>query len=318
MTWAEFKALVIEELGTDGTRRGIETLRLRAMRDAVLDLQRYIRAFRQGHSTTYQEADLTVIGYAHQGALAAQAKPKAFYIISTGDTVTAGTTDNPNITRNRLDFVAWENRHAMVADQFGSRRYQYTISPFSTLFLVHPLVNDETELKVVFDGMKLDFEDDDDVPWPIQTSEAVAAYVKRRILNEIDRRPDLARESQLLYIEKRLALYREQQESQTADGRDEEYEAGVVPNPAPFAGFGAQGIPFLSTVTQLTGSDETALAAVPTIGITPPYAVQILRGGITEEWVLTATAVATIPGVSQRGNDWAAGTNEKAWLINSP
>lgn len=231
MTWSDFKALVIEGLGPDGTRRGVETLRVRAMRDGVLDLQRYIRAFRTGHTTDYEVADLEEIGFAHLGTLPANAKPKAFYIISTGETVEEGTTDDPNIVRNRLDYVAWENRHGMVADQYGERNYQYSVSPFSTAFLVHPLINDETYLKVVWDGLKSDFEDADTLPttWPDQMAEAVAAYVKRRILLEIDKRPDLAREHYAMYLEKRLALYREQQESKAASGKDEEYGVTEVP-----------------------------------------------------------------------------------------
>jgi hypothetical protein len=322
MTWSDFKALVIEELGPDGTRRGIETLRVRAMRDGVLDLQRYIRAFRQGHVTTYQVADLETIGYSHLGTLPANAKPKAFYIISTGEIVEAGVTDDPNIVRNRLDYVAWENRHAMVADRYGARNYQYAVSPFSTTFLVHPLVNDETYLKVVWDGLKMDFADVDTVPttWPDQMAEAVAAYVKRKILLEIDKRPDLAREHYALYVEKRLALFREQQESQIADGKDEEYEVSTIPNPAPFANFGAQGVPFLSTVSGLSGVTNAYLSAVPTTGITPNYAVQFLNGTtlLIEEWVLKTSTAADDPtnGVL-RPNDYAASTNEKVWFKQS-
>lgn len=80
MIFAEFKAAVLEELGTDGTRRGIETFRTRAIRDAMIDLQRYIRAFRQGHATVYTANDLVTKACAMIGPLPAQAKPKAFYI----------------------------------------------------------------------------------------------------------------------------------------------------------------------------------------------------------------------------------------------
>lgn len=321
MTWAEFKALVIEELGPDGTRRGIETLRVRAMRDGVLDLQRYIRAFRTGHTTDYQVADLEAIGYAHLGTLPANAKPKAFYIISTGDTVTSGTTDNPNIVRNRLDYVAWENRHAMVADRFGERNYQYSVSPFSTTFLVHPLVNDETYLKIVWDGMKMDFDDGDTLPttWPDQMAEAVAHFVKTKILLNIDKRLDLAGANDVVYRERRLALYREQQESRTASGRDEEYEVATIPNPAPFQDFGAQGVPFLSTVTDISGVTNAFLSAVPTTGITPNYAVQFLNSStsLVEEWVLKAGTDAS-DGISiQRPNDYDGSTNAKVWYKQS-
>lgn len=318
MTYDEFKDAVLEELGPDGTRRGIEALRTRAIKNAVIDLQRYIRAYRDGHTTTYQEVDLQEIGYSHIGALPAQAKPKALYIVSTGETVEEGTTDNPNIVRNRLDFVAWENRQGMIDGRWDARSYQYAISPFSLQFLVHPLVNDETYLLVVWDGLKMDFEDDDVVPWPEQAAEAVGCFVKSKILRTIDRRIDLAQAEWANYVAKRLALWREQNESQSADGKDEEYAVGTVPNPAPFANFGAQGIPFLATVTQLEGADTTALAAVPTTGIAAPYTVQVLIGGALETWVLTASTVANDPSNGAlRPNDYAATTNEKVWVQNS-
>lgn len=81
MTYAELKAAVLEDLGTDGTRRGIEAMRLRKIREACVDLQRFIRGYREGHTTRYTESDLEEKGYAHLGTLPAQAKPKAFYII---------------------------------------------------------------------------------------------------------------------------------------------------------------------------------------------------------------------------------------------
>ncbi len=81
MTYSEFTTAVIEELGVDGNRRGIEALRTRAIRDAVIDLQRFIRAFRQGHSTTFTADDLEVVSNANLGRLPDQSKPKAFYIV---------------------------------------------------------------------------------------------------------------------------------------------------------------------------------------------------------------------------------------------
>jgi hypothetical protein len=240
MTWAEYVAAVNVELGVDGTRRGIDALRLRATRDAVIDLQRYIRQYRQGHTTTYQEADLTAKNYAHAGTLPAGAVAKAFYIVSTGDTVEEGTTDNPDCVRNRLDFCAWDQRQALlICNQYGSRDYFYTISPHARTFLVHPLVNDETYLLLVWDGLKMDFENADVVPFPEHSAEAAAAYVKYRILLEVDRRPDLAREwwdkrtGTGIYPSLRLALARDAREAQDADNQDEEYGATAVAPTAP-------------------------------------------------------------------------------------
>jgi hypothetical protein len=230
MTYAQFVALVVEELGVNGTRRGIEVQRARWIRDAVMDLQRFIRAYRQGHTTNYVVGDLTAKGYAHLGTLPDQAKPKAFYTISLV-LDSDGNLPNPNIYRNRMDFVAWENRQRMIDGEHDHRRYTYTISPFSKQFLVHPLINTETYLLLVWDGLKMDFADGDTVPFPIQAAEAVASYVLWKILKFVDKRLDLAREEYAAYGLRRLSLFREQNEAQFVDNKDEEYSATADPAP---------------------------------------------------------------------------------------
>lgn len=229
---------------------------------------------------------------------------------------------NSNIVRNRLDFVAWEDRqHPLIDNRHGARDYLYTISPHSRQFLVHPQLNDSTALFLVWDGLKMDFADTDILPIPAWASEAIAEYVKAKIARVIDRRLDLAQAAQAEYVRLRRALYREQQEAQSADGRDEEYAdrgAFTLP-PNAFAGFGASDIPFLSTVTQLAGSDTTALAHVPTTAITVPFVVEVLVDGATAQWTLRASTAASDPtnGVL-RPNDYAASTNEKVWFRLSP
>jgi hypothetical protein len=321
MTYAQFVAAVVEEMGPDGVRRGITALRTRAIRDAVIDLQRFIRAYRTGHSTRYDVADLEAKSFAHVGLLPAQAKPKALYIISTGDTVLTGTTDDPECVRNRLDYVAWEDRRTkMICNEFGTSDYLYSISPFSTQFMVHPLINDETYLKIVWDGLKMTFADGDVVPWPEWAAEAVAAYVKAKISFEIDKRPDVARgwydrvTQTGIYATLRRSLFREQQESQIANNRDEEYVEGDLSTPVPtiLADFGGQDIPFLRLVTSLTGS-ATSLDAIPTVSLTVPFTVEVVIGGVLQTWQLISGTTATGPGV-QRPADYAAGTNEKIWV----
>jgi hypothetical protein len=239
MTWATFTAAVLEQLGTDGTRRGIDALRTRAIRDAVVDLQRFIPAFRDGHTTRYDEADLTTKDYAQVGTMPTGAKPTAFYVVSEVPDAD-GVLPDPDCGRNALDFCAWNERQArMVCNQYGTRDYLYAVSPTGRVFMVHPLVNDETYLLVVWNGIKTDFEDADVVPWPENADEAVAAYVKWKILLQIDRRLDLAaqwfdlRSGTGIYPSARLKLFRDQRETQDAGGNDEEYGVTSEAAPAP-------------------------------------------------------------------------------------
>ena len=86
----------------------------------------------------------------------------------------------------------------------------------------------------------------------------------------------------------------------------------VPPSPVVPSGFAPQGIPFLSSVTQLAGTDFTALANVPTPGFVLPYAVEVLIGNMVQQWTLQAGTAATGPGY-QRPNDWSA-TNQVVWV----
>lgn len=230
MTYAAFVALVVEELGVNGNRRGIETQRARWIRDALMDLQRFIRPYRQGHTTTYEEDDLTEKGYAHLGELPLGAKPKAFYTVSLVPDAD-DELPNPNIERNRLDQRAWQDRQHMIDGRYDHRSYTVTISPFNRQFMVHPLINDETYLLMVWDGLKSDFQDNDLVPFPSQAAEAVASYVLWKILKFVDKRLDLAREEYAAYVLKRLSLFREENEAQFVDNKDDEYSQDADPAP---------------------------------------------------------------------------------------
>lgn len=304
MIWSDFKTAVIEELGVDGNRRGIDALRTRSMRDAVVDLQRYIRAFRTGQTSVYNVADLTAVDWAHLGTLPAQAKPKAFYIVSEVPNPDASLPD-PNCARNRLDFFPWQDRQHMICDKWGVRRYQYAISPYSTEFLVHPLVNDETYLLVVWDGIKMTFADGDTVPWPEQAAEAVAAYVKWKILLEVDKRLDLAREwydkgkSLGIYPNLRLALWREQNESQQADGKDEEYAAGS-PTPPGFRGSQAGSVSLAINDASKVIVFPLAFSAPPIVScwVVPPDNTGFVISADPDGSTITATGFTALFGAA--------------------
>lgn len=227
MTWDEFIDAVDEHLSVDAQRRGLEAFRARMARNAVADLQRYITAYQAGHTTTYEEADLEVMEHAMLGNLPAGATPHAFYIIST-KTESEGDA-HPDCHRNRLDFWKWEKRRELVCNPCARRVYAYALAPQGRMFLIHPALNDETELLLVWQGIKLDFGDDDEVPFPEQAAEAVAAYIKWRILLEIDKNPALAQTQYAIFVQKRTALYREEQEKQDAEKSDQEYSPASAP-----------------------------------------------------------------------------------------
>ncbi len=263
MIYSEYVDLVLEQLTVDAGRRGLEDFRAQQIRNSVVDLQRFIRGYRKGHTTTYAAADLTQIGCAARGNVPEHAIPEALYIQST--TVLARPpcdTDAP--VRNRLDMWPWVNRDHLSYAACDRRLYAYALSPYGNTFVIHPALNDETELLLVWEGIKRDFADGDTVPWPESASEASAAYVKWQINLQVDKNIPLVREYQALYNMKRLALYRDFQEKLDAEKMDEEPVSGIQPAP----GTNQEQ----SGSVSLTLNDVSAAVVFPTAFVTAPIA----------------------------------------------
>lgn len=229
MNYGDFKTYVLEHLSVDATRRGLEDFRARMIKNSVVELQRYIIAYRVGHTTSYQVADLLAEEHGMIGNMPADGIPEAFYIVST-ELDTAGNA-HPYCRRNRLDFVAWEDRHHLICSGCDRRLYGYAMSPDGRQFVIHPALNDSTYLLLVWDGIKINFDDGDTVPWPESASEASAAYVKWRISLEIDKNFVLAKEEQGIWLARKLSLYRDEQEKQDAEKPDQEYSDTLAPVP---------------------------------------------------------------------------------------
>lgn len=227
MTWTAFMAIVDEHLSVDANRRGLEDFRERTMRNAVVDLQRHIPAYQVGHTTTYAVADMDEIEHAMLGNLPATCIPSALYIYSTE--VDSEGDAHPDCKRNRLDFWDWENRHNLICNPCDLRLYAYAISPQGKEFMIHPVLNADTRLLLVWQGLKINFVGGDTVPWPEEAAEAVAAYVKWRILLEIDKNPALAQAQYAIFKNARGDLYLDERSKLNAEKADEEYPTSQAP-----------------------------------------------------------------------------------------
>ncbi len=75
------------------------------------------------------------------------------------------------------------------------------------------------------------------------------------------------------------------------------------------ASFGPQDIPFLSLVTQTTGTGNNALAAIPTTGLPTPFRVNTQIAG-DQDWILVAGIVTGSGTVAP--NDQASSL--KTWI----
>jgi hypothetical protein len=349
ITWATFLGAVNACLGPESLRRGIEAFRYQHMVNGLVDLQRYVKSFRQGNSTVFNAANLTVESRAMVGILPAGAKVKAFYIYSNAP------GDDGNCKRYKLDFYPWARRHEIICGRLDfktwwggccwggacptpptpatpdpnnlnpmswceTRAYVYSISPNLDNFVIYPPLNPYDSLLMVWDGYKSVFNAGDIVPYPIEASEAVAAYVLSKIHKLIDRDPQLAAADDLDYKNARRALVREYRDNLVTDGEDDEYGAALIPPPGEsFLTAGAQPIVLLQNITAILGTGANCLQAIVTSNpvLTGPLEVAIIIDGITQFWTLkTGTDATDVPNGICQAADWAA--SGLVWYQSNP
>ena len=227
MIWSDFVAQVKDQISVDANRRGLAAFNDRFMRNAVLDLQRYIPGYRTGNGTTFGVGNVTQLGKCSAVALPTGALPKEIwmYELKTGvDSL---------CHRYRLDYYPWEKRQDLIcgrldfldwtANGYGpsclcpnpptiplncagitfceQKGYVYAMAPHGKSFLVYPQVSSVSILYLIWDGYKTEFLGTDTIPFPDGASEAVAAYLKWRISLEVDKNIPLSREFQAAWKE---------------------------------------------------------------------------------------------------------------------
>jgi hypothetical protein len=317
-TWLQFVAIVKEHLTVDANRRGIETYVLRNIKNAVVDLQRFIIPYRDGHTSLYTEFELDEHGAAQLGELPAGAKPKAIYFQTT-----LGGADN-ECKRNRMDWFDWINRQKLICGDYRCNpgAYFYAIGPMGKKFMTYPKVSADqmTSILVVWEGLKIEFDDADIVPWPDDAAEAVAFYVKAQINLNVNGNPQLAQINQALYVSKRLALWRDANEALVANEPDEEYTVDV-PVPPVLPQFSPEDVKFLRTIATIEGAGVTAMVNIPTTTFTLPFAIMIQTSDYfplqAKVWVLKTGSDAHSPGDGiVRPADFNAGSPRTWYLSN--
>jgi hypothetical protein len=342
MLYSTFLAAVNALLGPEAIRQGTAGLRSQHITNALIDLQRYIPSYRIGNSTTFLAANLTVESQAMVGAMPLGAKPKAFYIYSNA------SGDDPNCKRYMLDRYPWKKRQDLLCGRLDfptwwsnccwgfpggvcppcptppvnpscpnpwswceERGYVYSVSPHLDSFIIYPSLNAYDSLLFIWDGYKSVFNPTDTVPYPIEASEAVAAYVLAKIRRQIDRDVNLARESWSDYLNARRSLIREYNENLVADGEDDEYLANLVAPPGEsFISAGATTVPLLQNITAIAGTTANCLAAISTVQLTGPLTVMMIIGAFNQLWTMKQGTDATnvAEGICQ-ANDWATTGN---------
>jgi hypothetical protein len=233
-TWCEFKNEVLALMPQDANRIGMEDYLPRLIREAVIDLQQFIPAYRKRHETIYYPTDFVREGSACVGTLPPQCQLQGVWLFR-----------NRNSERFEVERFPWERRFELVNsrhrgnDELGTslmtltassvaaielinrlpvssagiRRYGLmAVDPQGDSFYLHPAIENGWLLSINWNGRKLDYRDDELVPFEEPASYAVASWAKSKIAMEVDR--DLQRAEAFFaeYAQKRVNLYLELKE----------------------------------------------------------------------------------------------------------
>jgi hypothetical protein len=185
MTFAQFKASVLTNLGPDAARSGTGTSGLDAFKDrailnAMVDLQRFIPALRQHNTNTYLHDQVTETGRAAQLALPV-GRLDEIWIVDADP----AKSDQ----RYWLKSFPWAMRYALIrGDQIEDGDYLYAINSDNRTCLIHPGLTTATKCEVKWSGIKLAYGDNDalDGNWD-QAVEAVAEYAKSKVVHNYDK-----------------------------------------------------------------------------------------------------------------------------------
>jgi hypothetical protein len=198
------------------------------IRQAVLDLCRYIPEYARNNETIYYNQDFAPDGAAHVGALPPMSKVESVWLYSANKQ-----------RRFPVEQVAWEHRFKLchqrhehfeggmgaevmpsaasleAEHKFREAGYMphphfkghMAISPRHDRFYITPQIEGEWLLSLFWDGLKLDYRDQEQVPFEEEAALAVSWWVKGQFADYIERDPGRAAGFVGQFKTKRSELY---------------------------------------------------------------------------------------------------------------
>lgn len=228
--WHQFKSDVLGLMPQDSQRifaQGEGDYINRLIRLAVIDLQYYVPSFTKRHETLYYPGDLVRDGAASVGTLPPGCRMESMWFY-----------DQRNRKRYPVFGWPWERRFEMAQKEvpdylFGSyqgmtassyaaielvnrmlmaagacdKRGLVAIDPAQETFYLYPELKDGLLLSMFWSGRKLDFKENELVPFEEQAVGAVADWVRSNIAKEVDRDPARAADFMRDYALKRNMIY---------------------------------------------------------------------------------------------------------------
>lgn len=191
-TWAEFKTAVNDLLGVDADRDGIDTFKDRWLRQGLIQCQRTVPRYCNGHEAIYLPQDFVTEGYASRGVMPPDARLQDMWLChivtqenSAGKRV---PTKGPHCTRHGMDRWPWADRFELVNRMapIATGRGLYSIDPQGYTFYVYPQVWDFWMLSLWWEGLRIDFQDEAETPFDESLAGVIALFLKAQISREVN------------------------------------------------------------------------------------------------------------------------------------
>ena len=179
-TWSQFVAEVKKLIPLEAQRKGVgssaDDFLLSYIRQAVIQLQNIVDAFRIGHETIYEISDLVQEGLALKGIKPPQSAIRNIVFFQRF---------NDHFDRYESESYPWSKRsdltggHVPVNDNIA----KVAIDPQGYSFYIYPTPKEGEEwaVSMTWDGKKLDFKDDELVPFTEQMALAVAYFAAANV-----------------------------------------------------------------------------------------------------------------------------------------
>lgn len=209
MTWGDFKAQVAKFLTVDNNRGGISDLRENTLRQAVIDIQSLVPQFRLGHETVYTPSDLTEVGYASRGV-----KPPGSAIRKVIIARAYMVVDERRVQRIECRPHDYRNNESMINGDLpvnGDAGF-YAIDRYGYTFMVYPAIKEEMVVSLEWDGVKLDFQDDDWTPFNERMASVAAKLIKAEIARDVEKDIALHNSFMVSYAKGKQGLYLDSRE----------------------------------------------------------------------------------------------------------
>jgi hypothetical protein len=228
-TWREFRENVLDLCPIDRNRLGLQRYLPMVLREAVIDLQQFVASYQNRHENLWYHQDFAIEGHASVGTLPPKADIQSIWIC-----------DLSRSHRFPVKHYPWEKRFNMVYRDKGpvelfpnlmvltaaavqaielidrlpalqrvenGQHGLIAIDPQAETFYLSPQMRPGWVLDIHWHGRKLDFKDNELVPFDEETAMAVASWVKSKVALQVDRDRTRAMDFMAEYYLARTNLY---------------------------------------------------------------------------------------------------------------